>query len=650
MISFRSVSPSRRLLALFLILTVAPAAGLAWLGWRLLEQDRALESQRTLERQEYAADLVVSALSQRIAETRRQLTQSEDVFPLVNLPDAVIVTFQQDDLRSIPPGRLLYYPVAPQDREAPEAPYLAGEKLEFNHQDYAGAIEQFRRLAESKDPALRAGALFRIARNQRKLGNSQQALAAYDKLADFDDVFIAGIPAGLAARQAQCILLDELGRKEDLQYKAEALSKDLQNGCFQLTRPVYQLYSQQVSQWLDQAGISDPERLALSAATEWLWQEWQKALSGGGSLKNTATVRLLDRCFAFLSEQTSENLTALIAGPDYIDSEWLLPAMQSVPSESLSVMLQDDDGNPVNPEAQSEFGRRSLRLASETGLPWTVVVAGTGNPVETEAFTSRRRLLLAGLVLAAILVITTGYALIRSLAHELDAARLKSDFVAAVSHEFRTPLATLQQLTENLADGRVSTEERRTAYYQTQRRSTNRLSRLVERLLDFGRMEAGALRYHFETVNLGSLARDVVDEFENVAATSGHELTISVDSKHPEVYADPEALGQAVWNLIDNAIKYSPEQSTVEVDVRQEDGWAAIRVRDTGPGIEPQDRKRIFRKFFRGSAAAGTHKKGAGIGLAMVDYIVRAHQGRIRVESEPGTGSAFTILLKTEAS
>jgi two-component system phosphate regulon sensor histidine kinase PhoR len=647
---FRSVSPSRRLLALFLILTVAPAAGLAWLGWRLLEQARALEAQRTLERQEYTADLVAGALSRRISETRRQLTQPEGASPKVNPSDAVIVTFQQHYLRTIPPGRLLYYPVAPQDREAPEAPFLAGERLEFNQRDYAGAIKQFRSFGESKDPALRAGAQFRIARNQRKLGNIQQALATYDKLADYNDVFFAGIPAELAARQAQCILLDELDRKEDLHHKAESLSRDLENGRFQLTRPVFQLYTQQISQWLEQTGISDPGRLALSAATEWLWQEWQKVLSGGSSLKNTSTVRLLDRSFAILSEQTPESLTALIAGPDCIESEWLLPAMQSVPSESLSVMLQDDEGYLVNAQAQNDSGRRSVRLASETGLPWTVVVAGTGNPVETEAFTSRRRLLLAGLVLAAILVVTTGYALTRSLAHELDAARLKSDFVAAVSHEFRTPLATLQQLTENLADGRVSTDERRSAYYQTQRRSTNRLSRLVERLLDFGRMEAGALRYHFEPVNVGSLARDVVDEFANVAATSGHKLTISVDSKHPEVYADPEALGQALWNLIDNAIKYSPEQSSVEVDVRQEDGWAAIRVRDTGPGIEPQDRKRIFRKFFRGSAAAGTHKKGAGIGLAMVDYIVRAHQGRIRVESEPGTGSAFTILLKTEAS
>jgi two-component system phosphate regulon sensor histidine kinase PhoR len=163
-------------------------------------------------------------------------------------------------------------------------------------------------------------------------------------------------------------------------------------------------------------------------------------------------------------------------------------------------------------------------------------------------------------------------------------------------------------------------------------------------------MEAGALRYHFEPLNLGRLTRDVVDEFENVAASSGHEITIGVDPKLPNVYADPEALGQALWNLLDNAIKYSPGRPAVRVDVEQEGDFAAIRVHDEGLGIAQQEQKQIFRKFFRGSAADSTHLKGAGIGLAMVDYIVRAHRGRIRVESEPGKGSAFTILLKLEAS
>jgi len=296
-----------------------------------------------------------------------------------------------------------------------------------------------------------------------------------------------------------------------------------------------------------------------------------------------------------------------------------------------------------------ESSRQSVRLTSDTGLPWTIVVASSGSRMEPESLTSRRRLLLAGLALAAVLVITTGYALARSLSRELDVARLKSEFVAAVSHEFRTPLATLRQLNENLADGRVSTDERRSAYYQAQVRATNRLSRLVERLLDFGRMEAGAVRYQFEPVNLGRLARDVVEEFEHVAVTSGHEIIVTSDPALPEVHADPDALGQALWNLLDNAIKYSPGRKAVWLEAVLEGEFAAIRVRDEGLGIARGEQNQLFRKFFRGSAARNTHVKGTGIGLAMVDHIVRAHRGRVRVESEPGRGSTFTILLKLEA-
>jgi signal transduction histidine kinase len=646
---FEPVSPSRRLLALILILTVAPAAGLAWLGWRLLEQDRALEAQRTLERQEYAADLVAGALSRQIALSRQRLTQSGEIPSLVIAQDAVVVAFQQDGVRAFPAGRLLYYPVAPQDSDVPEAPFAAGEKLEFNHRDYAKAIEQFRSFANSKDPALRAGAQFRIARNERKLGNLRQALAAYDKLADSDAISFSGVPAGLAARQARCALLEETGRTKDLNVEAGALLEDLLHGRFQLTRPVFQLYASQIEQWLGKSNIAQPGRLALSAGAEWLWQEWQKTRSGNGLLAAMTTVRLSDRSLTILSDTTAEGLTALIAGPEYVEAEWLLPVQRSLPAEGLSISLQDADGNPVNAQSPLESGRRSVRLESDTGLPWTIV-ASTASPAVIESFASRRRLLLLGLALATILVFTTGYALTRSLSRELEIARLKSDFVAAVSHEFRTPLATLRQLTENLADGRVSTDERRSAYYQTQRRATNRLSRLVERLLDFGRMEAGALRYHFEPADVGTLVHDVVDEFENVSATGGHEITVETDPELPHVYVDPEALGQAIWNLLDNAIKYSPGQPVIQVSAVREGSFAAVRVRDEGLGIAPQEQTRLFKKFFRGSAAVHAHIKGAGIGLAMVDYIVRAHGGHLRVESEPGKGSTFTILLKPEAS
>jgi len=646
---FESVPPSRRLLALFLALTVAPAAGLVWLGWRLLEQDRALEAQRALERQDHAADLVVSALSRQIALSRESLTRSGDTSPVALAPDAVIVAFRQDSIRDFPSGRLLYYPVVPEAREAPVGLFRSGEDLEFRQRDYAKAIEQYRSFAASKDPAIRAGAELRIARNQRKSGNFQQALATYDRLARFGGVGFAGVPLDLTARSARCVLLEEMGKADDLQREASALRSDLLDGRFRLTRPVFRLHFEQVGRWAATTEAPERGRLALSDAVEWLWREWQKARSGTGSVVDTTTVRMLGRCLTILSDSSPERLTALVAGPQYVEAEWLSPVMRTIPAERLSISLRDADGNPVIAKTPVESSRQSVRLTSDTGLPWTIVVASSGSRMEPESLTSRRRLLLAGLALAAVLVITTGYALARSLSRELDVARLKSEFVAAVSHEFRTPLATLRQLNENLADGRVSTDERRSAYYQAQVRATNRLSRLVERLLDFGRMEAGAVRYQFEPVNLGRLARDVVEEFEHVAVTSGHEIIVTSDPALPEVHADPDALGQALWNLLDNAIKYSPWRKAVWLEAVREGEFAAIRVRDEGLGIARGEQNQLFRKFFRGSAARNTHVKGTGIGLAMVDHIVRAHRGRLRVESEPGRGSTFTILLKLEA-
>jgi signal transduction histidine kinase len=149
-------------------------------------------------------------------------------------------------------------------------------------------------------------------------------------------------------------------------------------------------------------------------------------------------------------------------------------------------------------------------------------------------------------------------------------------------------------------------------------------------------------------VDLGELLRSLVDEFEQLAAASGHRIDLKVASELPAVRADRDALAQAVWNLLDNAVKYSPGSPAVWIEAALEDGQVAIRVRDEGLGMSDEERRDLFRKFVRGSAARETGVKGTGIGLAMVDYIVRAHRGRILVDSAPGRGSTFTVFLKTE--
>jgi signal transduction histidine kinase len=248
------------------------------------------------------------------------------------------------------------------------------------------------------------------------------------------------------------------------------------------------------------------------------------------------------RTVTVLTRTEADTLSALLAGPEYVRVQWVEPVSRTLETHRVALSLRDGSGNMVLGRSPPGASPRTLRAATDTGLPWAVIVTDANSSSGETLFPSRRRLLLSGLALAAILVLAGSTLVARAVSRELAVARLKSDFVSAVSHEFRTPLATLRQLTENLSDGRVGDEGRRQAYYQAQERATSRLSRLVERLLDFGRMEAGALRYRPEPLDLGKLVRSVVGEFEHVVADTGHRIEVTIDPKVPAVCADGEAL------------------------------------------------------------------------------------------------------------
>jgi signal transduction histidine kinase len=641
------LSPPRHLLVFLFFLTLVPAVGLVWLGLVLLQQDQALEVQRRMDRQELAADRIIDLLQQEITATRQTLADPARA-PEPPASDSVVVFLHSGEAEIHPSNRLLYQPTIPAEMEPPIQPYLTGERYEFQQNDNARAIDAFLKLTDSPDPSICAGAYLRIARNYRKAGNAKMALEAYEKLAQFSHVRFEGVPAELAARQARCALLAELGNSEDLGSEARSLYSDLIDGRWQLTRSAFQLHSEQVRKWWDSAVPREEILLALSATVDWLWELWRNSLAGGAPLPESMTHSERAYTFTILLGFAGDPNVVLVAGPRFIQSQWISPVKTSLEAQDLEIYLQDSRGNAVLAEPPVELEHKSFRLQADTGLPWTVVVGSQSDIENTAQFASRRRLLLTGLGLVIILFIACSYLIGRAFSKEMSIARLKSDFISAVSHEFRTPLATLHQLTENLAEGRVSGEKRLHEYYQTQARATGRLTRLVDRLLDFGRMEAGAFLYRPEPVELDELVRSVVDEFEHVASTTGHRLELSIAPGLKPVRGDREALAQAIWNLLDNAIKYSPGRPEVWIEVAREDSYAAIRVRDEGPGISQKERKFLFEKFVRGAAARSSTVKGSGIGLAMVDRIVRAHKGRILLESTPGRGSTFTILLRME--
>jgi signal transduction histidine kinase len=226
-------------------------------------------------------------------------------------------------------------------------------------------------------------------------------------------------------------------------------------------------------------------------------------------------------------------------------------------------------------------------------------------------------------------------------------SRLQSDFVAAVSHEFRSPLTSLSHIAELLAHDRFPSDEARKKSFDILVRDTDRLRRLVEGLLDFGRFEAGAATLRLEPVDVTALVRSTVADFQERVAADGYAIELTGPAEAISTRADREALSRALWNLLDNAVKYSPDSRTVWVEMTRDADQVSIVVRDEGLGIPLHEQREIFDRFVRGADSKSRRIKGTGIGLAMVRDIVRAHGGDVRLASEPGRGSRFTLVLHT---
>jgi signal transduction histidine kinase len=274
--------------------------------------------------------------------------------------------------------------------------------------------------------------------------------------------------------------------------------------------------------------------------------------------------------------------------------------------------------------------------------PWTIRVSAErpGGGVSGVSQTYWPTVLSVLLMLVAV-----GYT-VQANRRAADLARMQADFISHVSHQLKTPLSLLSAATETLAMERVRSPEKLSQYLGTIRGEVTRLSALVQRILEFSRLQQ-ARSYEFELLPLGPLVRETVDAFASSLSRQG--FTFSVEEEGPPAFvrADSAALEQALANLLDNAVKYSGDARLVTVRVRASGAEVRIEVTDRGVGISDTDKRRIFDKFYRGEAAS-LQRQGFGLGLPIVQELVHAHRGRVEVESEPGRGSTFRIILPAQ--
>lgn len=227
---------------------------------------------------------------------------------------------------------------------------------------------------------------------------------------------------------------------------------------------------------------------------------------------------------------------------------------------------------------------------------------------------------------------------------EANVSRLQSDFVSKVSHELRTPLTSIRLFTETLAlrKGDKQTEEQCMAALE---RESARLQELIDRLLDWGRMESGRREYHRVTTDVRSIVQGAVEAFDAIRTKKRVSLTVDYPPDDLTVHADRGALTDALLNLLTNAAKYGGAEPEVHVSVATTAQEVYVSVKDNGPGIPSIEHKRIFQKFYRADDRLARAQEGSGLGLAIVNHVMRAHGGRVDLTSERGRGAKFSLVL-----
>jgi len=230
------------------------------------------------------------------------------------------------------------------------------------------------------------------------------------------------------------------------------------------------------------------------------------------------------------------------------------------------------------------------------------------------------------------------------LRRERDLSELQADFVSKVSHELRTPLTSIRMFTETLVlrRGDPAVEDR---CIKALDKESTRLQHLIDRLLDWGRMESGRRVYEVSEHPISTVLDEAIAAFEPTRERRHVELVLNLAPGEPRVWCDKAAVVDALVNLLSNAYKYGGQPRTIDISTRIDDRTVAITVRDNGKGIASREHKRIFEKFYRVDDLLARQTEGSGLGLSIVKHVMRAHRGKVEVDSEPGKGSAFTLVF-----
>lgn len=614
----RNPEPMRKVAAMFVLAVFVPSLVLAWLAVRSLrDQQFVLERQRSLLYQgvtDAVARQVTSLLDLRLHEFGAQVEAMLET----NAAEEVARSFDERLRTNWPSARV-------------------GFALGVN-----GEILSPLRSGRPEARAFRA-------ENDEFLGNLESAEVYLNSFQNLNNSTTANWPA--ADRQVQ--------REVEITALSQSAQTASNYSSIRFNRGVQ---TRKISpQQLSEAGnagnfisVTDPNQQQLSKAVI-AEAEFKQLI---GELNEGTLARFVNNKLSVLAWYRSPRDGRFVFGAQLdlarIKDELRdqIPAAEPALREEICVAVLDDNAKPAalsHPDFKANWRRPFVATEIGEALPRWEVGAYLLNPTSLSRSARTLKLtlgLLIALLLAAIAV--GSWLIVSDLNRQLKLARQKTDFVSNVSHELKTPLTSIRMFSDLLAEGRVRDSAKQHSYLNIISAETARLTRLINNVLDFSRMERGEKKYDIRDCDLGAVVRDTIDSYRPHLENCGFALACEIEPSGFPVRGDCDALAQVIVNLLSNAEKYSNGCKEIRVQVVRSPGspaWAEVRILDRGIGVPRESSDRIFDKFYRAHDSLSSGVQGSGLGLTLARQIARAHGGDVTYRPRDDGGSCFVLRL-----
>jgi signal transduction histidine kinase len=548
-----------------------------------------------------------------------------------------------------------------------------GWQFEFRENDYRKALEYYQTFLPDVTGEQSGGEILNsLARLQKKMKLEDEAIKTYEIIWNsYPQYFIQNkIPSGavalleksllylikkdtISALKAVHLLMNQMQKpKWELGYSTYT---NLLSKIYEIISPFKNFHNEETGAYLERVKALKDSLSISEKHTEYLLSflgksEKQFVNKGPYLVNNNNRYKIQingESYLYYLAQANDYGQWGLIMDPEYILKKIVYGSIFKHAEESVfSWEVTDINGGLLVRSENISENTMPVYTVFPSNLPsWTLTLF----PAETGLFASLFRpgkSLFFYIFIAIVVILACGlFFTLQTINNELNLSRMKSYFMSTVSHEFKSPLTSIRQMAEMLVRNRVPSIDRKQKYYSTILQQSERLSHLIDNILDFTKMEEGHKVFHFEKADIVPVVRDIVDLFRELKVSQGFQINLEVPETLPLIVFDRESVEQVIYNLIDNACKYSHESKTIDVQLFSTLSNIIISVGDYGVGIRKEDQEKIFSRFYRAGEELTQNVKGSGIGLAIVKQIIEAHHGEITVESSPGKGSVFKAKL-----